>query len=254
MVLNKSKRIKNRKFSTRLDYENHLGTEIWSNEELVRKVHKHWHSKGQSGCVFAQSIAKKHVDCSGWKSEIINYNNIKSLDNLIEKSIKQNGCEVLSLLLPTIVNLEKFVEILSNILKESKYLFIEKINYPNEKEVSLPFRVNINSINNPVLSWVMIFGPFESFPNTRQSPIAEICIRVKPKPKNIYSKLNQNKNIAHLADTPFFLKEEIIDKTWIATHKNTEYILGHKPNLKSAAKTSITISNKLFRLYFEKDE
>lgn len=54
----KSKIIGKRKFSNREDFINTYGESVFKNEELVKKIHQYWHSKGQNGCVFAQKLSK----------------------------------------------------------------------------------------------------------------------------------------------------------------------------------------------------
>lgn len=47
--LSKSKVIKKREFPTREDYEHYFdGSAIWSNEQKVQQIHKHWHGRGQN--------------------------------------------------------------------------------------------------------------------------------------------------------------------------------------------------------------
>ncbi|MED4128862.1 hypothetical protein [Shouchella miscanthi] len=236
----KSKKIQKRSFSTREDYESYFKKEnLWNNEQDVKKIHQHWHGRGQTGCIFAQHLAKKTQDESGWYSEVITKNDIcqEKIDNSILEAIDDPNIEVLSFLFPNVVTVDQLSFIVKSWIKDSTIIFLEKATYYDE-HICLSLRLELG--DSGIYSWLMMFAPFTSFPNTRQSPITELAIRVKPKPEYIYPKLSQDRDKAHLADTPFVLSDSKTDRTWEATFKNTEYLLGYKPNLIAAAKTTIS--------------
>lgn len=197
-------------------------------------------SKGQNGCIFAQKLSKLDEIKNGWYKQVFYTINTSVIDKVIEESIFSQEVEVISLLFPNIKTEIEVIKLVKKLIAQSQYIFMQEPVLYNKHEISIPLRINIADKGKPqVLSWIMTFAPLESYPNTRQSPIFEIAIRVKEKNQYIYKNLNQSRSDAHLADTPFYLPDSIVDSTWNATFRNTQYLLGHKPDLKSAAKNSI---------------
>ena len=85
-------------------------------------------------------------------------------------------------------------------------------------------------------SWVQYFGK-DSHAKTRQTPHPELLFCVKL-PKNFYSKVGF-KGVLHLAHASItHLKEGTLDRLWDLCFERTEKILGHKPTIKEAAKTT----------------
>lgn len=248
--LTKSKIIKKRSFPTREDYERYFNnSNIWLQEETVQLIHKHWHGRGQNGCLFAQHLAKESENRTGWYLKVFFQDkyDVSKLDKIIEQAIEDPKIEVLSLLFPEVVTLEQLAKLVRSWMTESKIIFLERATrYKNR--ICLALRIELGQTK--ISSWLMMFAPFEFFPNTRQSPITELAIRVKPKPENVYSKLSQDREVAHLADTPFYLPESIVDSTWDATFRNTEYLLGYKPDLIAAAKTTISFEMNNWSEFF----
>lgn len=86
------------------------------------------------------------------------------------------------------------------------------------------------------ISWVQYFGP-DSHVITRQSPypMLNLCVKL---PAFTYYKVGF-KGILHLAHAGVGnLTKYICDKLWDSSFKNTEKILGYKPTIKEAAKTT----------------
>lgn len=245
----------NLQFPTRQDYSEyflkkgivHDEEAIWENQEFVSIIHRHWHGEGRNGCVFALLAARK-AETVGWQDFVItknidsleNDNTISLLTGKIEEAIANPNCEILSLLFSRIVTTEELVRLICQLLR------IELIHLTEEKEVddlvTLAIRIPINE--EGVLSWLMAFGPFDYFPQTRQSPITEIAIRVKPKPKIQFHRLTPDREAAHLADLPLDYSNKMMEKTWDNTLKRTRIILGREPDEISAAKTTFSLPKK----------
>lgn len=86
------------------------------------------------------------------------------------------------------------------------------------------------------LSWVQYFGP-DSHSLTRQSPHPELLFCVKL-PIKYYHKVGF-RGILHLAHASVeYIKENYIDTLWDKSFVRTESILGHKPTILEAAKTT----------------
>lgn len=86
------------------------------------------------------------------------------------------------------------------------------------------------------VSWVQFFGK-ESHVVTRQAPNCELLFCVKL-PKKSYLKVGF-KGVLHLAHASVeHLKEKTLDFIWDKSHQRTQEILGYKPTVEEAAKTT----------------
>jgi hypothetical protein len=79
-------------------------------------------------------------------------------------------------------------------------------------------------------------------PKTRQTPYTEISFRVKPKPEYRKVMKPSHADTLHLADMYMHgIDDDVFKKLWGSSLARVASILGHKPNLKSAAKTTYAI-------------
>lgn len=86
------------------------------------------------------------------------------------------------------------------------------------------------------VSWVQYFGP-DSHVKTRQTPNPELLFCVKL-PKKTYVKVGF-KGVLHLAHASVgHLKDKVLDIFWGKSHERVEEILGYKPTVEEAAKTT----------------
>ncbi len=242
-----SVKIKHWSFPARTDYERFFlsrnaitaADDLWKNPTLVTDVQRHWHSTGQNGCIFAQMIARS-ASANSWRHVVVSDFEHQMSDKIeiqLETALREDDCEILSLLFPHVTTVEEMVKTVGFILSvPSIHLAAKEM---NETLVRLALRVKIPA--NGSLSWLMGFGPFTFFPKTRQAPILEVAIRVKAKPEKIFHRLNQDHTTAHLADYPIEMSEEKMERTWVATEKNTRDVLGQNPDEYSAAKVTFTI-------------
>lgn len=255
--ISKSTNFGNLAFPTKKDYEKYFldnnvvknEAEIWNNEEYVSLIHRHWHGEGRNGCIFALLSARKAQEV-GWENFVIT-KNIRTIENdntktlihkKIEHAIRNPKCEILSLLFSNINSDADLVKLIKQLLKVESILLVDE--QAIDKMVTLSLRVPLNK--DGVLSWLMSFGPYDYFPQTRQSPITEIVIRVKKKPDRQFHRLNNDKEAAHLADLPLEYTDSIMEKIWENTLKRTRIILGGEPNIFSAAKTTFTLPQKVW--------
>lgn len=245
------------KFPTRSDYEKYLiekqiiedTADLWYDEQLVIAVQRHWHNRGQNGCVFAQVVANKAAEY-GWRSVVIQGGveqikkpNMKRLiTSAISKSIHDPDCEIISFLFPEIVDPLDLV-FLIRILMDTDKIILHDASQIDDM-ITIALRVAVSDKITPekiVLSWLMGFGPFKFFPTTRQAPVTELVIRAKPKPEKIYEKLNQDRMAAHLADVPLRLADQAWPRIWESTLRRTRIILEAEPDSFSAARTTFSI-------------
>lgn len=86
------------------------------------------------------------------------------------------------------------------------------------------------------VSWVQYFGP-DSHVATRKSPHPMLSFTVKL-PALMYAKVGFN-GVYHLAHASIAnLKEKALDLLWDKSFIKTRKILGHKPTIREAAKTT----------------
>lgn len=237
-----SRFIGGRRYPTRSDYERWMpsGGELASasDEHLARVVH-HWHASGANGCAFAQWIAKR-VDETEWPVVVMRNSDPLDLLNVgetLDFLARQSPAEMVSIVLPRVVDTE-------GVLAASDALAtIAGFRLEDEGGVPTGFvgRRLRYTLPSGETAWVMAFGPFDWMPTTRQAPLLEFALRLKPKPTQIYWKLNQDRDVAHLADFPASLKESAWDRLFDLTLEETRRVLGEPPDELSAAKQTLAI-------------
>ena len=86
------------------------------------------------------------------------------------------------------------------------------------------------------------FGNFDFFPRTRQAVFTEIVFRSKPRPVYDWVMKETAPGVVHLADMDMRgMQENKFKAIWYGSFDSTEKVLGHKPDLKSAARTTFAI-------------
>lgn len=102
----------------------------------------------------------------------------------------------------------------------------------------LGYRMQVGDLK----SWVTGFGNFDFLPKTSQAPYAEITFRTKPRPNYDYVLKEAPPGVIHLADMDMRgMQETQLRALWDGSFRNTERIIGQKPDLRSAAKTTYAI-------------
>ena len=244
-------------FTVRSDYEKQLleqsvvnsPDEVWTNTTLVENIQRHWHSRGQNGCRFAQHMAL-NADTIGWECEAVfgspedlsNLTTMATVEDRIQTAIAREDNQVLSLLFPHITTpdeLARFIKVIQQVPSIYK-VRDETIGHLNV------IALRIGLADGEVESWLMGFGPFSFFPQTRRAPITEIVIRTKVKPATLFHRLNQDRGTAHLADTQVRMSEDAMERRWQGTYRNTRAVLGGEPDAFSAAKVTFAIPTALW--------
>lgn len=196
-----------------------------------------WFQRGQTGCVFARLVAAEPLE--RWPFiTISNELTDPAVQDLRDRqrALELDGStEILSLLFPFCVSLEEFQGVIERLI-EVDIVWCER-EVQHERGVTLEIRRTVNGVT----SWVMAFGPADSLPMTRQAPFYELVYRVKPKPNAIFRNLNQDREIAHLADYPLEMSELRWEHRWQSTEHRTRTILGGEPDYVSSAKATLTI-------------
>lgn len=197
-----------------------------------------FYRNNKAGCAFA-AFAAKTPQKYGWSQKVISPT-VASIDSTIEEAIASPETTMVSLIFPDVRTAE-MLHSLVNTLQRCNYIFLEQ-NVVFDDSHCLGFRVKVGS----VVSWASGFGPFDFFPVTRRSPFTEVALRVKPRPHYIRIMKKAPDNVIHLADLDMLgIADAVFKKMWHDSLEGTAQLLGHKPNLKSAAKTTFSIPTTL---------
>lgn len=234
-------------FPNRIDYERYFflqesvgePSDVWEDDSLVGQIQQHWHSRGQNGCVFAQTVASK-ADRLGWNFVIVR--GLSEVKKDLLQAIESPECQNLSLLFPEVTQPNQLVDLVQSIIKIDDLFRLQVTNHMDTAILAL----RIKLIPTEVLSWIVGFGPFDFLPYTRQAPVTELAIRTKLKPKKLFWRLNSDQAAAHLEDVPVGLNDHQMEKLWQATYLRTRQILGSSPRAFSSAKVTFAIPMALW--------
>lgn len=202
-----------------------------------------WIASGAIGCVFAATLVKK-AEQIGWK--FVMEEDVKRETRYIEHrrpSIVIGQPERIFMESKNIPIFPKDAFIMSVILKQrgeyytpaqyAKYwgsmhgFYIEKVN-----DMYSGMRLNCGNL----VSWVQYFGP-DSHVKTRQAPHPMLTFALKL-PAHYHLKVGFN-GILHLAHASVhLLSKRAQEAMWDRSHQKTEELLGHKPTVAEAAKTT----------------
>lgn len=215
---------------------------VWENPLFAAAVMRHWHQTGQTGCLFARHLARQ-VTSMQWPALVL-LGQGKDLLELIsdtvpfalKSAIDSEECEVLSLLFPQITQMSELLQLCTALARNTEITMEEDRSH--SEWVTVALRLDVTGQGQ--LSWIMGFGPYGSWPSSRQGPVTELAIRVKPKPDQLFHKLNQDHSAAHLADTPLPLNEGQMATIFERTGKATRDVLGADPDFRSAARTTFS--------------
>lgn len=197
-----------------------------------------FYRKGNSGCLFAAHAAN-NPERYEWTLTVSDAS-LASIEDIVARSIGDENTSTQSIIFPSVVNEADLVLLLST-LKESQFFSLGQREEYSE-EVCLGFRVHVGDLK----SWLTGFGNFNFLPLTRQALFTEIVFRTKKRPE--YEKVMKptQSDVIHLADMDMKgMQENKFKALWYGSFDQTKKILGHKPDLRSAAKTTFTIPVKL---------
>ncbi len=208
------------------------------NLEVIQKQKDFFHGN-HAGCAFAAK-ASGDPDKFGWRRVIVGLDT-SSIDHVIQAAIADPNISTLSMIFPNVNTEEQLLSFLQ-ILETSKFIVLER-RFLFENSICLGFRVTVD----PFISRVSGFGTFSFLPKTRQAPFVEIAFRVKARPPYEKVMKKSHPGVIHLADMYMLgMGDEKFKSLWAATMHKVAEILGHKPNLKSAAKTTFAIPEELY--------
>lgn len=199
-----------------------------------------FYRKGKAGCLFVAHAAANPAKFE-WRLSVCKVHK-GHIEKLIRSAIELPEVSTQSMIFPSIVTDDDLKELLS-VLQETPLVVLEQ-EEKFEGAICLGYRAKVNHLK----SWMTGFGNFDFFPKTRQSVFTEIMFRSKARPP--YEKVMKKtpKGIIHLADMDMKgMSDNKFKSLWYGSFDNTENILGHKPNLKSAAKTTFAVPISMWK-------
>lgn len=135
-------------------------------------------------------------------------------------------------------------------LKELLLLLKDTLHITLEQEdefadsVCLGYRIQVGEVK----SWVTGFGSFDFLPKTRQAVFTAITFRSKPRPVYKHVMKESPEGVVHLADMDMKgMNENRFKSLWYGSFDATELILCHKPDMRSAAKTTFAVPLALWK-------
>ncbi len=198
-----------------------------------------FYRKGRAGCLFAAHAAADPAKF-GWRLSVSKLD-VESIEAVVREAVLADGISMQSIILPSVVTVEDLRRLLL-LLKDAPSFFLEQEQEFGDK-VCLGFRVRVED----KVSWLTGFGNFEFLPATRQAVFTEVVFRSKPRPNYTTVKKEAPPNVLHLADLDVGpMKRTKFDALWNGSFEKTEQLLGHKPDLASAAKTTYAIPASLW--------
>ena len=208
-------------------------------EELIGRQLA-WYTAKNAGCSFAAYIAKR-PDELGWHHAVLNGVDGR-ISEAIRRAVEDPDCQIISILFPYVTTGEQLVE-LTEQLRFARDIWLDQ-DEVFHGERCLGFRANVGGLT----SWISGFAPMEFMPETRQAPCVELAIRPKPRPHYTVVMKQAPPGVVHLADVNLYgmAKGAAFRSMWDASFRHTERRLGHRPDLRSAAKTTFAIPEELF--------
>lgn len=256
-TIDRSVHINGLDFPDRQDYENYMLAhgyaatldELYDNPQLVERMQRHWQAQGQNGCVFGQ-VAASRAEKFGWEANVFsrpideleqNPAIIPMFNEMLDRAIADPNCEALTYLFPRVTTIEDMTRLTRLMLRLDRMSIDEK-EYEDKAVIGLRA-----DLGDDITSWVVGFGPFQYFTRTRRSPIAEILVRVKPKPDEMFYRLSKKEGIAHVGDIPTHLDDKVMERLWDATAVRVKQILEDTPRETSAAKVTYILPLEMWK-------
>lgn len=240
-----------RSFPTPAAYHSAVSDQIQDDDLIDAARHfaeaqRDWHVRGQNGCQFARLVAKD-AEVTGWEYAVCELapgqiwsEQAVELNTHVQDAITRPETQVLSLLFPEVTDVRDAVRII-RLLTEHGAFWLERDEMTDDGQ-ALYLRY---PVEEDIQAWIMAFAPFDFLPNTRRGPFFELAIRVKQKPEWLFHRLNQDRNLAHLADVPLQMSDRYWNDRFGSTLRRTRRILGGEPDQVSAAKATLVVPPQL---------
>ncbi len=209
-------------------------------EDKVIETQLEFYRSGKSGCLFAAYAANK-PETFGWSLSVSDVTE-SSVSDIINRAISCPDITMQSIIFPSVLHINELLDLLTLLEGVSGCFLEQRVIFKDS--ICLGYRVRVND----KVSWVTGFGNFSFFPKTRQSVFTEIVFRSKPRPKYETVMKPSPDSVLHLADLNVMsMSENKFKSLWYGSFDKTASILGHNPDLRSAAKTTFSIPRNVAR-------
>ena len=209
-------------------------------KESVINAQLDFYKQAHAGCLFAAHAARNPPEF-GWYLSVNEDVSAKNIENVLKSAVSSENVSTQSIILPSVQTQNDLKELLLVLCKISLIVLEQKEIFKNS--LCLGYRLRFCGIS----SWISGFGNFDFFPETRRSRFTEITVRVKPRPHYDWTMEEHPEGIVHLADMDMRgMSENQFKSLWYGSFYQTERILGCKPDLRSAAKTTFAVPVGLF--------
>lgn len=204
------------------------------NDQFIIDAQLDFYKRGGAGCMFAAHAAKDPARF-GWRFTLSDAD-VHAIGGIIESAIADPNTSTQSILIPSADDAKGLVLLLAclpktkNVSLEPPRLF--------KRSVCIGYRIRVGESH----SWVTGFGNFDFLPRTRRAPTTELAFRVKPRPDFAWTFKESPPGVIHLADMNMCgLQERDLRVMWKKSFVQVRTILGRKPDLRSAAKTTFAV-------------
>jgi len=208
--------------------------------QSVIKTQLAFYKRGGAGCLFAAHAANNPSKYE-WRLSVCEAA-AEKIESIVRDAIISPNVSTQSIIFPSVIHTKELRGLLC-VLQEVPSFFLEQ-EEEYENMMCLGFRARIND----KVSWVTGLGGFSFLPKTRQAVFTEIVFRCKPRPEYEWVMKEAPENVLHLADMDMKgIGENKFKALWYGSLDNTEKMLGHKPDLRSAAKTTFAVPLHLWQ-------
>lgn len=199
-----------------------------------------FYRQAHAGCLFAAHAARNPHEF-GWDLSVDDKVSAESIEGVLRSAISSKNVSTQSVIFPSVQTQDDLRELLF-VLCEMPLILLEQREIFKDS-LCLGYRLRIRDVS----SWISGFGNFDFLPKTRRAHFTEITVRVKTRPHYDWSMEEHPEGVVHLADMDMRgMSENQFKSLWYGSFHQTEKILGSKPDLRSAAKTTFAVPIGLF--------
>lgn len=208
------------------------------NDQILERQ-RQFYARRHAGCLFA-AMAARDPEKYGWRRVLVPELSADAIDRVTSEAINAPDTSTLSLLFPRVTTARDLLALVE-LLKTCTTISLAMVEEFGES-TCLGFRALVGDKK----SFVTGFGDFDFLPRTRRAPCVELVTRVKPRPAYDFVFKEAPSDTLHLADLDMKgMDFEVMKQLWDNSFVQTEGILGAKPDLRSAARTTFSLPTSL---------